>query len=140
MESVAVPPRQVLTATPPITKISTEHFEGDWPIKEESRRGATVNPILEAQVNSPHTTAGCSNIVTPVPHYVPRLFNMEWIIGAVAIIKALLDPGDDIKRKNDVFVSAVQQTIDMNNYLPTSYDDMAGWRTVVGKLSQPAVG
>ena len=137
--SVAEPARQVLAATPEVTTVSTARFEGRWPIESESRNNAAVNPVVAAQVNSPSTTAGCSNIVTPVPHYVPRIFDVQWIIGAVAIIKALLDPDDELKRKNDVFVSAVQQKIDMNDYLPTSYDDMSSWRTVVGKLSAPAV-
>lgn len=136
---MAEPARQVWRATPQIATVSTDRFEGDWPVAEESRRNAAVNPVVAAQVDSPSTTAGCSTIVTPVPHYVPRLFDLDWIIGAVAIIKALLDPGDRIKRKNDVFVSAVQQTIDMNDYLPTSYDDMSSWRTIIGKLSTPAV-
>lgn len=132
------PPRQVWRSGAKVTTIATDRFQGDWPIEKESRTNAAVNPTVAAAVHSPSTTAGCSNIVTPVPHYVPRLFDLEWIIGAVAIIKALLDPGDKLKRKTETFVNVVQQTIDMNDFLPTSYDDMASWRTVVGRLSQPA--
>lgn len=136
---MAKPARQVWRATPEVTTVATNRFEGDWPIKAESRTNAAVNPVIEAQVNAPSTSAGCSNIVTPVPHYVPRLFDLEWITGAIAIIKALIDPGDAIKRKNETFVETVRQTIDMDNYLPTSYDDMSSWRTIVGNLSQGAV-
>jgi len=102
------------------------------PIPNEDRNHATVNPVVETATTSPSPSAGCSNAVTPVPHYIPRLFDIEWLLGAVAFVHALLDPGDRLKRRHQAFTSVVHETIDMNGFLPTSYDDMAEWRTVVG--------
>lgn len=136
--TVSEPSREVSRITSRRTRISTDRFDGDWPIERESRTNAAVNPVVAAAVHSPSQTAGCSNIVTPVPHYVPRLFDVEWLYGVAGVIMALLDPGDKRKRRSEVYVQSVHETIDMNDFLPTTYDDMAEWRTVIGKLSQPA--
>lgn len=79
---------------------------------------------------------GCSNMVTPVPHYVPHL-PIDWLVGVVAVMIALFK--DDGGHRREQFSSEiVQQRIDMNDYLPTSYDDMSSWRTVLGSLARPA--
>lgn len=134
--STPTPAIEVSLIGPEWARINVPRFDVFCPIQAEGRLNANVNPQIAASVNSPYSTAGCSNIVTPIPHYVPRLFNIEWLIGAAAIIKALLDPGDKMKQKSDIFVEQVQQTIDMNSFLPTSYDSMEEWRTVSGSVTQ----
>jgi hypothetical protein len=77
-------------------------------------------------------------MVTPVPHYVPYL-PLDWMVGVVAVIVAILQEGDpDLKRRDEFYGNVVHERIDMNDYLPTSYDDMSSWRTVIGTLNSPA--
>jgi hypothetical protein len=107
------------------------------PIEKEERKNAIVNPVVAAAAQSPSQTAGCSTMVTPVPHYVPKL-PIDWMIGVVAVIAAILQDDGGVKRREELSTSIVQSRIDMNDYLPTSYDDMADWRTVIGSLGRAA--
>lgn len=136
--TVDIPSKKVAEFNVGIASITVPRFEGGWPISKEGRINATVNPQIELAIHSPFSTAGCSNIITPIPHYLPRIMDIEWILGTVAILMAFLDSGDKMKRKSDVFTSFVTETIDMNNYLPTSYDGMEEWRAVVGSVTTRA--
>ena len=91
-----------------------------------------MNPQLAAQANSPSYMGPSSNCVTPVPTYIPRFAAVDWLLGAYSFIRALLDPAGEMKRRGEVFVSSVRQVVDMEDYLPTSYDDMRDWRTPSG--------
>ena len=76
-------------------------------------------------------------MVTPVPHYVPHL-PVDMLVGVVAIIIAIFKDVDGPKHREEFSSSIVQSRIDMNDYLPTTYDDMSEWRTVVGSLGRTA--
>ena len=115
----------------------TEKVTFTNPPEKEERKNAVVNPVAVANLHSPSATAGCSNMVTPVPHYVPHI-PLDWMVGTVAVIIAILKDDDGMKHREEFSSSIVQSRIDMNDYLPTSYDSMSSWRTAVGSLAQPA--
>jgi hypothetical protein len=58
------------------------------------------------------------------------MVDMEWALGIVALVKALLDDGDDVKVSNKVVEERIDQVIDNNDYLPTTLDEFD--RRVVG--------
>ncbi len=87
------------------------------------------NPQTKASASGAGSTAGCSNAVTPIPTFLPTLVDAAWAIGLVASIISLLDDEDE-RVKNKRTTELVKQTIDLNEFLPTSVDDFT--QRVVG--------
>lgn len=91
--------------------------------------GCAFNPQLEMGANSPSQVAGCSTAVTPIPTFLPKIPGMEWVVGVIGAVLALLK-SDDWDRRHEAWRTNIQQTIDMNDFLPTTTDDMRDWRTL----------
>lgn len=85
------------------------------------------NPACEASACG-GSAAGCSTAVNPLPAFLPILFDLTWAIGLVAAVELLFN--DDYKNKFKHSESFVQQTIDMNDYLPDTLEGRS--RVVVG--------
>lgn len=87
----------------------------------------THNPQCEASACG-GSAAGCSTAVNPIPTFLPILYDLGWAVGLVALIESLFE--DDYKTKFKRTETLVQQTIDMNDYLPSTIDGFD--RSVVG--------
>lgn len=94
-----------------------------------SMGGCAFNPQLEMGANSPSQIAGCSTAVTPIPTFLPKIPGMEWVVGVIGAVIALLK-SDEWDRRHAAWTSFVRETIDMNGFLPTSTDDMRDWNTL----------
>lgn len=98
---------------------------------QDTSQGALKgSPEAEASCESGGFCGGASTAVTPIPPFVLEIAEAAWLIGISIFFETLLT--DDWKKNHEENVEVVHQTIDYNNYLPTSYDDYRDWPTVAG--------
>lgn len=100
------------------------------PPSAEIKGPVRPNPILEQGAQSPAQTAGCSTAVTPINPYIAVLTSALPYVAVAVQLKAMLDSGGEFERAHKSWETRVEETIDLNDYLPTTYDDYRDWPTM----------
>lgn len=83
--------------------------------------------MVEASAG-PGNCAGASTVVTPIPTFIPILFDVLWAVGMMTLFQELFDENE--RDRHHTVVKHSYQAIDMDDYLPTSLEEFD--RRVVG--------
>lgn len=97
---------------------------------DQSHGNFQENSVQSAAASSGSYCGGASTAVTPIPRLLLTVGEAAWLIGISAFFASLLNDG--WKQDHQDSVTYVHQTIDYNNYLPTTYDDYRDWPTISG--------
>ena len=123
-------PKTIKVITPVVEHSGAPTKIDEAPPSAQVKGNVAHNPAAEQGAESPSVVAGCSTAVTPINSFIPVILDALPYVFLAAQIFAMLDPDGRMKKRHENFVSKVRETIDMDDFLPTTYDDYRDWKSV----------